>query len=116
MKKLLLSLAFTLATLFSWSQCGVKANPKNFELRQCLILVYLRLKRNKLAVKEMERALKLKPNDTALLHQLAKVKEEGGDLKPALMLYKKILDISPGDEKAEEAYLRLRLRLLHKGT
>jgi len=95
---------------------GVKANPKNFELRQYLILVYLRLKRNKLAVKEMESALKLKPNDTALLHQLAKVKEEGGDLKSALLLYRKILDISPGDEKAEEAYLRLRLRLLHKGT
>jgi len=30
-------------------------------------------------------------------------------------LYKKILNISPGDEKAEAAYLRLRLKTLRKG-
>ena len=94
---------------------GVKANPKNFELRQYLILSYLKQKKNELAIKEMEKALKLKPNDTTLLHQLAKVKEEAGYLGPALQLYKKILDISPGDEKAEAAYLRLRLKTLRKG-
>ena len=93
---------------------GVKANPKDFELRQYLILVYLELKKNELAAKEMKEALKLRPDDTNLLHQLAKIKEEAGDLNEALLSYKKILDISPDDEKAEEAYLRLRLRLLHK--
>jgi len=94
---------------------GVRANPKNFELRQYLILAYLNLKKNDLAVKEMKEALKLRPNDTDLLRQLAKVKEEAGDLDQALKLYQKILDISPGDEKAENAYLRLRLKLLNKG-
>jgi len=94
---------------------GVEANPKNFELRQYLILAYLKQKKNELAIKEMEKALKFRPNDTTLLHQLAKVKEEAGYLGPALQLYKKILDISPGDEKAEEAYLRLRLKTLRKG-
>jgi len=94
---------------------GVEANPKNFELRQYLILAYLKLKKNKLAVQEMEKALKLMPNDTTLLHQLAKIKEDAGDLEQALLLYKKILTISPGDEKAEKAYLRLRFKLLHKG-
>ncbi len=94
---------------------GVEANPKNLELRQYLILAYLKLKKNDLAVKEMEKALKLKPNNTNLLHQLARVKEEAGDLEQALLLHKKILDISPDDEKAENAYLRLRLKLLHKG-
>jgi len=84
-------------------------------LRQYLILAYLKLKKNELAAKEMKKALKLRPNDTNLLHQLAKIKEEAGDLNEALLSYKRILDISPGDEKAEEAYLRLRLRLLHKG-
>ena len=53
-------------------------------------------------------------NDTTFLHQLAKVKEEAGELESALLLYKEILDISPGDEEAEKAYLRLKLELLHK--
>ena len=93
---------------------GVKVNPKNFELRQYLILAYLNLKKNDLAVKAMEEALKLRPNDTDLLLQLAKVKEETGDLDQALQLYQKILDISPSDEMAQNAYLRLRLKLLNK--
>jgi tetratricopeptide (TPR) repeat protein len=93
---------------------GVKENPKSFELRQYLILVYLKLKKNELAVKEIKEALKLKPNNTNLLHQLAKIHEGTGNLDQALQVYKNILDISPDDEKAEEAYLRLRLELLHK--
>ncbi|HUU41393.1 MAG TPA: tetratricopeptide repeat protein, partial [Desulfatiglandales bacterium] len=94
---------------------GVKANPKNFELRQYLILAYLKLKKNELAAKEMEEALKLKPNNTDLLYQLARLKEDAGDLDQALDLYNKILKISPGDSKAEENYLRLRLKLLNEG-
>ena len=62
----------------------------------------------------MEEALKLRPNDTDLLLQLAKVKEETGDLDQALQLYQKILDISPNDEMAQNAYLKLRLKLLNK--
>jgi tetratricopeptide (TPR) repeat protein len=94
---------------------GVKANPKNFELRQYLILSYLKLKKNDLAIKEMEEALKLMPDNTDLLHQLARLKEDTGDLNRALRLYKNILEVSPGDEKAEENFLRLRLKLLHEG-
>jgi len=93
---------------------AVEANPKDFELRQYLILAYLKLEKNDLAMRQMEEALKLRPNDTTLLHQLAKLKEEAGDLDRALELYKKIVGISSDDEKAEEAYLRLRLKLLHK--
>ena len=93
---------------------GVKENPKSFELRQYLILVYLKLKKNELAVKEIKEALKLKPNNTNLLHQLAKINEGTGNLDQALQVYKKILAISPDDEKAGKAYLRIRLELLHK--
>jgi len=93
---------------------GVKANPKSFELRQYLILVYLKLKKNELAVKEIKNALKLKPNNISLLHQLAKINEGTGNLDQALQVYKKILDISPDDEKAGKEYLRLRLQLLNK--
>jgi len=93
---------------------GVKENPKNFELRQYLILAYLKLKKNELAVKEIMEALKLQPNNTNLLHQLAKIHERTGNLDQALHVYKKILSISPNDQKAGEAYLRLRLKLLNK--
>jgi len=93
---------------------GVKANPKNFELRQYLILVYLKLKKNELAVKGIKEALKLKPNNINLLYQLAKIHEGTGNLDQALQVYKKILDISPDDAKAGKAYLMLRLKLLNK--
>jgi len=59
-------------------------------------------------------ALKLRPNNTNLLHQLAKIHEGTGNLDQALQVYKKILDISPDDEKAGKEYLRLRLKLLNK--
>ncbi len=101
--------------LAEYMRKGVEADPKNFQLRQYLILAYLKLKRDELAVKEMNAALELRPNDTGLLRQLAQVREEQGDLAQALELYKKIMDISPGDEEAENAYLRLRLELLHEG-
>ena len=57
-----------------------------------------------------------RPNDISMLQQLAAAKEESGELEAALDLYQKILAISPGDEKAEEACLRLSLKLLDKGT
>jgi len=98
----------------SYMQKGVTANPKNYELRQYLILAYLSADKPELAETEMEQALTLHPKDTKLLHQLAKIKENKGDLKKAFELYKRILDISPNDEKASEAYLRLRLELLSK--
>jgi len=93
---------------------GVKENPNNFELRQYLILAYLKLKKNELAVTEIMEALKLRPNNTNLLYQLAKIHEGTGNLDQALQVYKKILDISPDDEKAGKEYLRLRLKLLNK--
>lgn len=101
-------------TAASYMQKGVTANPKNYELRQDLILAYLSADKPGLAEREMEQALTLHPKDTQLLHQLATIKEKKGELKKASELYKRILKISPNDEKASEAYLRLRLELLSK--
>jgi len=69
---------------------GVEANPKDFQLRQYLILTYLKLKKNDLAIKEIKNTLKLRPNDISLLHQLAKISEGTGNLDQALQAYKKI--------------------------
>jgi len=97
-----------------YMRAGVEANPENLELRKNLVLAYLKLGKNDLAAKELEQAVKLRPSDTDLLHQLATLKESAGDLEGAFDSYKKILAISPDDEKAEEAYLKLRFELLNK--
>ena len=64
----------------------------------------------------VEETITSRPKDISMLQQLAAAKEESGQLEAALDLYQKILDISPGDEKAEEACLRLSLKLMDKGT
>ena len=65
-------------------------------------------------IQQMEDALVMRPDDIDLLQQLAQAKESSGDLQTALSLYQRILDLSPGDESAEEACLRLSLKLLDK--
>ena len=71
-------------------------------------------RRGKRATKQMEEALARRPDDIGLLQKLAQAKESSGDLQAALSLYQKIIDLSPGDESAEEACLRLSLKLLDK--
>jgi len=71
-------------------------------------------KKAKRAIKQMEDALARRPDDIGLLQKLAQAKERSGDLHAALSLYQKIIDLSPGEESAEEACLRLSLQLLDK--
>ena len=69
-------------------------------------------KKAKRAIKQMEEALARRPDDIDLLQQLAQAKETSGDLQAALSLYQKIIELSPGEDLAEEACLRLSLKLL----
>jgi tetratricopeptide (TPR) repeat protein len=46
------------------------------------------------------------------LLQLARLYEKLGKPSDALKIYKRILDLSPENEEAEEAYLRLRMENL----
>jgi tetratricopeptide (TPR) repeat protein len=50
------------------------------------------------------------------LLQLAKAQEKQGKRKQALETYRKLLEISPDNEQAEEAYLRLRMQVLPHGN
>jgi tetratricopeptide (TPR) repeat protein len=91
---------------------GVQARPDNVEMRQYLIFALLKLGREEEAAAQLSRLSKLKPKDVNLLLQLAKLQENQGDVKEAMETYKKIVEISPGLQEAEEAYLRLRLNQL----
>jgi len=89
---------------------GLKSSPNNPDLREYLVVAYLKTGKEGLAIAEMEKILKSKPKDLSLLLRLAKLKEKQEDFEGALEAYKKILDISPDHEEAGEAYLRLRIR------
>ena len=89
---------------------GLKSSPKNPDLREYLVVAYLKTGKESLAIAEMENILKSKPKDLPLLLRLAKLKEKQEDFEGALGVYKKILDISPDHEEAGEAYLGLTIR------
>ena len=89
---------------------GLKSSPKNPDLREYLVVAYLKTGKESLAIAEMENILKSKPKDLPLLLRLAKLKEKQEDFEGALEVYKKILEISPDHEEAGEAYLGLTIR------
>ena len=66
------------------------------------------------AITQMKAILDVQPGDTEVLLQLAKLYEKQNKTSEALACYKKVLDILPENEDAQEAYLRLSLKAIHK--
>jgi tetratricopeptide (TPR) repeat protein len=93
-------------------ETGVQARPENVELRQYLVFSLLKLGKEEAAAVQLAQLAKLKPKDVNLFLQLARLQENQGNAKEAMETYKKVLEISPGLQEAEEAYLRLRLKEL----
>jgi tetratricopeptide (TPR) repeat protein len=93
---------------------GVKANPEQINLRESLAIAYLKAGKDTLAASQIEKILKVKPGQVNLLLDLAKLKERRGDFAGALEVCKRILDIEPENEEAENFYLRLRLKAVHQ--
>ena len=89
---------------------GAERHPLNADLREYLIVAYLKTGDERRAIAEMEELLELKPNDAELWLHLARLKEKRGDLKGAQKAYGRVVELSPGHEEAEEAYLQLRLK------
>jgi len=73
-------------------------------------LAYLETGKEELAIKQIEKILKVRPEDTKLLLHLARLQEKREEYSKALAAYAKILEILPDHEEAQEAYLRLRLK------
>ncbi len=89
---------------------GVSSFPDNTDLRQYLILAYLRVGNEDLALREMGELLKLKPKDVTLLLQFATLGEKQGKDKEALETYERILALSPNHKEAREGQLSLLFR------
>jgi len=89
---------------------GLKSLPNNLELRQYLVVAYLKTGQEGLALDQMEKILQKKPRDVTLLLQIATLQEKKGEPVEALRTYKKILDISSNHSEAKKAYLRLLLQ------
>jgi tetratricopeptide (TPR) repeat protein len=93
-------------------ETGIQARPENVELRQYMVFALLKLEKEEAAAAQLAELAKLKPKDVNLLLQLGRLQEKLGNVKEAMETYGKVVEISPGHQEAEEAYLRLRLNQL----
>lgn len=91
---------------------GLNKNPGDSEITKYLIIASLNTGKEKEAISLVEDYLKTKPKDVPTLMQLASLYEKLGRLNDSLNVYKKVLAVSPDNEEAQEAYLRLRLEAL----
>ena len=89
---------------------GIKAGPGGTELREYLVLAYVKTGKEIPAMEQMKEILKKKPEDVDLLLSLARLLEKHGRINEALARYKQVIDLSPDNEEAQEGYLRLRLK------
>jgi tetratricopeptide (TPR) repeat protein len=90
----------------------LKIDPDADDLRDYLVVCYVKTGAEKSAMAEMERILKNRPNDVSLLLDLARLKEKYADYAGALQAYKKVVNLAPNNEEAQNAYLRLRLKVM----
>ncbi len=98
------------AKIFRIMKRAVKAYPRNIVFREYLILACLKTGKEDQAASQMEEILKARPKDLDLLLQLARLREKNNNIEGAAKAYKRILEISPENDEASEAYLRLRLK------
>ena len=84
--------------------------PEKPELRYFLGVAYE--KRNLLveAIRQFEAAVKLAPKNVDYLTHLAELYEQIGKTDKALSTYRRILDLNPEDAKAQDSYLRLKMK------
>ncbi len=100
--------------ILSYMIKGIRYNPKDVTLRKYIVLCYLYQGKDALAIKHIRYILKLKPNDVGTLLQLARLMEKRGDYSEALELYKRVIKLSPENEEAQNAYLRLRFKMMEQ--
>jgi tetratricopeptide (TPR) repeat protein len=91
------------------AESAVRSLPDDVDLRNYLVLGYLKTGKEDLALEQMRQILRLTPKDLDLLLQIARLQEKKGRNAEALATYGKILNLAPQHEESGEAYLRLRM-------
>ncbi|RJR35157.1 MAG: hypothetical protein C4576_25725 [Desulfobacteraceae bacterium] len=91
------------------AEAALRSLPDDVDIRNYLVLGYLKAGKEDLALSQMHQILKLTPKDLDLLLQIARLQERKGQNKEAVETYGKILNLAPQHEEAGEAYLRLRM-------
>lgn len=86
---------------------ALKAGGNDVDVFQNLSTAFERLKEPALAIKALERALLIHPQNVGVLFQLGDLYHRQKDLLRAADNYRKIVNITPGDENTKEALLRL---------
>lgn len=89
---------------------GVKALPRDMELRQFLVLALLKTEKEDLALEHLGIIAREKPKDVSVLLQLARLQEKKGKTEESLQSYERILGVSPGHKEAGEGQLSLLLQ------
>jgi len=86
---------------------GIGIFPNNADIRQYLIVAYLKTGQEKKAVDQLVTLLKIKPDDVSLWLQLAQLQEKLGNNRSALQSLEKALEISPDHKTAKDVYMGL---------
>jgi tetratricopeptide (TPR) repeat protein len=89
---------------------AVSNTPDRVRLREYLVVAYLKTGDEEKAAAHMEAIVRLRPEDTVMLMNLARLQEKRGKYAEALDAYEKVVTLDPANEEAAEGYLRTRLK------
>ncbi|HDR16246.1 MAG TPA: tetratricopeptide repeat protein [Desulfobacteraceae bacterium] len=89
---------------------AVQKAPERARLREYLVVAYLNTGNDAGAARQMEEIVRLRPDDIAMLLNLAKLQEKRGKYTEALDAYRQAVTLYPDNEEAAEGYLRTRLK------
>ncbi len=95
---------------------GLKELPGTVPFMEYLLLANLETGNEAGALAHLREILKLRPKDATLWLQQARLSEKLGRNHEAMEAYRRVMELSPGLQEAEEAYLRLRLMGVERGT
>ncbi len=71
-------------------------------------LIYLKQKKYKLALDELQEVLRIEPSNTVVLHQIGEVYIEMGQPKEARPFFERVMTLSPESDSAREAQMKLK--------
>lgn len=90
----------------------VKKYPQKEKLHQYLIYALLKNKKTKSALKAYKALIKIAPTNPKYLKEAARLYENHGYYTEALKILARLIKITPNDKKAQEDYLRVKIKNL----